>query len=60
MEEKIQLFCCESCARKAKKNNPAFEIKERVFFIGAGSIAEFPDCDICGEQRELYLCFDPA
>ena len=57
MEEKMKLFCCESCARKAKKNNPLFEIKEPVFFIGVSG-AEYPDCDICGEQKQLYLCFD--
>lgn len=47
------LYCCERCAKKAKANNPAFEIVSRVFFIG-----DVPECDICGEVADLLHCED--
>ena len=47
------LYCCEKCARSAKKNNPSFAIGMPVFFIG-----DIVECDICGEAKDLYWCED--
>lgn len=48
------LYCCEKCAKKAKSNNPSFNIGKHVFFIG-----DIPECDICGEVADLFRCEDP-
>jgi len=48
------LLCCERCAKRAKENNPSFDIVMPVFVFD-----DTPECDICGEIKDLFLCEDP-
>ena len=48
------LYCCEKCAKKAKANNPSFDIGMPVHVID-----DIPECDICGEISDLFWCEDP-
>ncbi len=50
----IELFCCESCAMRAKKTNKDFEIMNKISFPHD----DIPECDLCGEKDAVLRCYD--
>lgn len=49
----IEVWCCEHCAREAKKRNRDFEIMGKI-----PALPDAPECDLCGEKDAVLRCYD--
>ena len=49
----IEVWCCEHCAREAKKRSRDFEIMGRI-----PALPDAPECDLCGEKDAVLRCYD--
>lgn len=50
----IEVWCCERCAREAKKHNRDFEIMGKLSFLPD----DIPECDLCGDRDAVLRCYD--